>query len=232
VAAGLVAGGRRVYALNQRGYSAGARPTEIEAYRMENLVGDALAAIDHAGARTIDVVGHDWGATVAWFLAAEHPERVGNLIAVSVPHPGAYGWAYANDEVQREMTSYMFEFRRGEPAEERLLVDDAAGFRAFVGPRLPANAVSRYLEVLGTPAALAGALAWYRANGREIHGLESARVPTTFVYGTGDEFVSAAAAERCSRHVEADYRFVRLDGVSHWIPEERPQSLIREILGR
>jgi pimeloyl-ACP methyl ester carboxylesterase len=230
VAAELAAAGRRVYALNQRGYCDGARPREIEAYRMENLVGDALAAIDHTGAESLDVVGHDWGATVGWFLAAEHPERVRRLTAVSVPHPGAYGWAFANDEAQRGMTAYMYDFRRGEPAEERLLEDGARGFREFVGPHLPAPAADRYLEVLGTPEALAGALAWYRANGREIHGLGPTRVAATFIYGSGDEFVSEAAAERCSRHVDADYRFIRLDGVSHWIPERQPQVLTREIL--
>jgi len=90
IAPGLVEVGYRVVAPNQRGYSPGGRPAGIEAYRLPALVDDALGVLDAIGARTAHVVGHDWGAAVAWQLAARHPDRVRSLTAVSVPHPLAF----------------------------------------------------------------------------------------------------------------------------------------------
>ena len=82
--------GLRTYAPDQLGYSPGARPGEVHAYSMQNLAqvtADLLTALDVPVA---DVVGHDWGANVAWTLAAWHSDRVRSLTAVSVPHPAAY----------------------------------------------------------------------------------------------------------------------------------------------
>src|SRR3954469_16250757 len=83
------ANGFHVVAPNQRGHSAGARPSQARAYRLEELVADTLAMIDELGADRAHVVGHDWGGVVAWALAAMHPERVRTLTVLSTPHPRA-----------------------------------------------------------------------------------------------------------------------------------------------
>src|SRR5699024_5511668 len=86
--------GCRTIALDQRGYCATARPRGRRAYRLSELVGDVLALLDtlaaEGGSGTAHVVGHDWGAVVAWALAAAHPERVRTLVPVSVPPPAAF----------------------------------------------------------------------------------------------------------------------------------------------
>ncbi|HUD16079.1 MAG TPA: alpha/beta hydrolase, partial [Acidimicrobiales bacterium] len=85
------ADGYRAFAFDQRGYSSGARPPHVEDYRIDALVADVLAVADTQGMDRFDLVGHDWGAMVAWVLAARHPERIRTLTAVSVPHPAAFG---------------------------------------------------------------------------------------------------------------------------------------------
>ncbi|WP_408033853.1 alpha/beta fold hydrolase [Tomitella fengzijianii] len=73
----LAAAGLRVIAPDQRGYSPGARPPAVEDYRIDRLVADAAGILDHFGAGRAHVVGHDWGASVAWTLAARHPSAPG-----------------------------------------------------------------------------------------------------------------------------------------------------------
>ncbi len=75
---------------NQRGYSPGARPTRRRDYRMPELVEDLRALIDAAGEKRVHVVGHDWGAVMAWAAAAERSDRLTSLTALSVPHPAAF----------------------------------------------------------------------------------------------------------------------------------------------
>jgi len=93
VAEALAAAGYRVLAPDQRGYSPGARPAAVRAYRMPELVGDVLALAEAAGAARFHLVGHDWGGAVAWALAGRHPERVATLTSVSTPHPRAFAAA-------------------------------------------------------------------------------------------------------------------------------------------
>ena len=86
----LASAGYRVLAFDQRGYAPGARPQAVEAYRLERLAGDVLALADKAGVERFDLIGHDWGASVGWYLAAARPDRIRTLTAVSSPHPRAF----------------------------------------------------------------------------------------------------------------------------------------------
>src|SRR3954469_22638266 len=79
----LHAAGLRTYVLDQRGYSPGARPAEVQAYRITEPVADAVAVLDALGIEKAHVIGHDWGAVVAWMLAGLHPDRLRTLTAVS-----------------------------------------------------------------------------------------------------------------------------------------------------
>ncbi|GIG53900.1 alpha/beta fold hydrolase [Demequina activiva] len=82
----LVEAGYHVIAPNQRGFGGSSRPTEVEAYDVEHLTGDLAALLDHFGYESAAFVGHDWGATVSWWLTALRPERVSRVIALSVPY--------------------------------------------------------------------------------------------------------------------------------------------------
>jgi pimeloyl-ACP methyl ester carboxylesterase len=225
----LHAAGLRTLAPDQRGYSPGARPAEVADYALPRLVADALGLLDAYGLARAHVLGHDWGAAVGWNLAARHPDRVATLTAVSVPHPAAFGAAIRDDPDQGQRSSYMQVFRRPD-AEELLLAQDARRLRAMYAPLTD---VDGFLRPLTEPGALSGPLNWYRAmSPADLEGVGPITVPTTYVWGDADLAVGRAAAEDCANHVTADYRFVELLGVSHWVPEQEPDTLAALALER
>jgi pimeloyl-ACP methyl ester carboxylesterase len=83
-----------------------------------------------------------------------------------------------------------------------------------------------YVAALSEPGALTAALNWYRAMDPSVlAGLEPVRVPTMYVWSTGDASTGRLAAEGTREHVQGAYRFEVLEGVSHWVPETAPQQL-------
>ena len=229
----LVPHGLRLLAPDQRGYSPGARPAEVEAYGIGEVAGDAARILDSFGIEQADVVGHDWGAVAAWALAATRPERVRTLTAVSVPHPRAMAAALADPgSGQRERSGYIQLFRQPGKAEDVLLEDDAARLRAVFEP-LPPSAAEPHVRALSDRETLTAALNWYRAMRPEASAsLPPVTVPTTFVWSTGDIAIGRAAAEHCAAHVTGPYRFVELAGISHWIPDQAPDALAAAVLDR
>ncbi|MFN2319735.1 MAG: alpha/beta fold hydrolase [Dermatophilaceae bacterium] len=227
---GLAAKGVRVIAPDQRGYSPQARPEGVEHYRMGRLVDDALSVADGMGAERFHLLGHDWGAQVGWNVCDRAPERVLSYTALSVPHPRAFATAYKQDEEQRTASEYISLFWQPGVAEEWLAGDDWAGLRRML-TGLPAEEVEHYVMRMREPGALTAALGWYRAmeSGADA---PPTRVPTTYVWSTDDAALRRSGAELCGDFVEADYRFVVLEGVSHWIPDEAPDAVVEAVLDR
>jgi pimeloyl-ACP methyl ester carboxylesterase len=227
--------GLRTYAPDQLGYSPGARPAEVEAYSMPGLAQVTVDLLNVLDLPRVDVVGHDWGANVAWTLGAWHSDRVRSLTAVSVPHPAAYTVAYRVDPEQKERSAYIRLFWLAGKAEEVLLEDDARRLRRMLSgdgdTGVPAEAIDQYVAVLSAPGALTAALNWYRAMSSDIR-VEKVDVPTTYVWSDGDVAIGRTAAEACAEFVTGDYRFVELPGVTHWIPEQAPEQLAAAILDR
>lgn len=228
----LVDAGFRVFAPNQRGYSPGARPEGIDSYQSKHLVGDVIGLLDAFDLDAAHLVGHDWGAAVAWQCAGSHPDRVLSLTAVSVPHPSAFGWAMREDADQQQRSAYFGLFRQEGKAEHILSKDDARALRAMFGDAVDSDLVDEHVRLLTEPGALTGALSWYRAMTNEFASLPPVTVPTTYVWSTGDGALGRAGAERCGEFVDAPYEFVVLDGPTHWIPEECPDALADAVLRR
>jgi len=232
VAPRLADAGLRVVAIDQRGYSPGARPSEVAAYDTALLAGDVFGVADALGIDRFHLVGHDWGSAVSWIVAGARPDRVRTLTAVSVPHLAAYNAALRNDPDQREKASYISLLRQEGKAEELLLADGARRLTAMYGDTVPVALVVRYVAHLAEPGALTAALNWYRAMGPDLADTPRTQVPTTFVWGALDQAIGRVPAEACGELVDADYRFVELDGVGHWVPEQAPDSLAEAILVR
>src|SRR3954453_19192377 len=126
----LHAAGLRTYAMDQRGYSPGARPEGERQYRITEPAADAVAVLDALGIESAHGIGHDWGAQVGWLLAAIHPGRVRTLTAISVPHPKALQLAMRVRPSQRGRLAY-FGLFRSPVAEPVLLAGNAAVLRGM-----------------------------------------------------------------------------------------------------
>jgi len=216
--------GYRTLAFDQRGYSPGARPKARRDYTLPLLSGDVLALADQAGAEHFHIVGHDWGAVVAWYLAANHASRVRTVTAMSVPHPRAMGAALLRSS-QILHSWYMLFFQLPAVPERALSLGGGSMMsRSLRRSGLGAATAERLAARGSEPSAWRGPLNWYRALPWGIREpLGSVRVPALYIWGDGDQFVTRAAAERCADFVTGPYRFVPLAGVSHWIPEEEPE---------
>ena len=230
----LGAAGYRAVAFDQRGYSPGARPTDVDAYRVGHLVDDVLGVADALGWDTFDLVGHDWGAAVAWQVAGRHPTRLNALTILSVPHPFAFGKALAGgNSDQADRSSYIQMFRQVGVAEALFLADSGDGKGPGAGLRdlyertgLSEPEAKPYVELLVQPGAMTAALNWYRAaSAEDMSGLGPITMPTMYVWSTNDPALGREGAEATGEFVAGPYRFEVLEGISHWIAEEAPDAL-------
>jgi pimeloyl-ACP methyl ester carboxylesterase len=217
-----------VLALNQRGYSPGARPLEVSAYRPETLAGDVIAMLDAAGVDRAHVVGHDWGGAVAWRLAGDHPDRLRTVASFSTPHPLAMRRALLSS-TQALRSWYMAVIQIPGLPERGMLAGGGRMFkRNLVGMGLDPAIAEQYVERMRQPGALTAALNWYRT----MRGFQvpPSTVPTLYVWSTKDAALGRRAAEATAEFVRAPYRFEVLEGVSHWIPEEVPDRVAALVL--
>jgi pimeloyl-ACP methyl ester carboxylesterase len=242
----VAAAGYRGLAFDQRGYSPKARPGAVEDYRIGELVGDVLAVADALGVSRFDLVGHDWGAMVAWVAADHHPDRVRTLTAVSVPHPRAFAAAFGGDgaggdapgdDDQRQRSSYIEVFRaEGGVAERALLGEDGSGEglrRMFDASGLSSETteVREFVATMLQPGAMTAALNWYRATEpTSLTDVGPITIPTLYVWSDEDIALGRGAAQATVDWVTGPYRFEVLEGVSHWIPETAPGDLNRLLL--
>ena len=222
----LVAAGHRVVAPDQRGYSPGARPAAVAAYRLDQLVGDVLGIADELGLGRFHLVGHDWGGIVAWALAAGHADRLRTLTVVSTPHPGAL-LDVATQSLQALRSAYVALFKTPRLPELLLGAGGNLGLRLTLRRSgLSARTADRYAAALQPPGALSAALAWYRANGADtLRAVGPVEVPTLFVWGARDPALGRAAAERTGAWCTGRYRFVPVDDAGHWLPERHADLL-------
>ncbi len=235
----LAAAGYHVVAPDQRGYSPGARPREVEKYASSCMIDDALKIADHFGAEQFHLVGHDWGAGIAWGLASLFPDRLLSLTALSVPHPFALGRALAGEKPadgsandQADRSSYFALFTSPE-AEDAFLNNDAEMLKMlFVMTGLTPEDAQPYVDRMSERAALTGALNWYRASFGVLSDAASqaammtpVTMPTLYVWSTEDPALGRLSADLCGEYVTGPYTYVVLDGVNHWIAEQVPDKL-------
>ncbi|WP_448071010.1 alpha/beta fold hydrolase [Georgenia yuyongxinii] len=220
--------GLRTLAMNQRGYSPGARRPGRGAYRLSWLAADAIALLDAAGLARAHLVGHDWGGAVTWAAAAAAPGRVATATVLSTPHPRAFARALARSD--QPLRSWYILVEQLPALPEVLL---RAGLERGLRQRgLPATDSARYARLMREPGALTAALNWYRAIPLYATSLPGrVSVPLTYVFGEHDFALSRAAAEASTALVDGDYRFVELDA-GHWLPETRPQEVARAVVDR
>ncbi len=218
--------GYRVCAVDQRGYSPGARPRDISAYRPEEMVDDVIAITQALGYERFHLVGHDWGGQIAWCTAALYTQQILTLAVISRPHPVAFLRALESDPAQASRSGHHQKFQSLKAADD-LLANDAADLRQMYGKwgGVPATDAQAYLSTLGHRDALDAAINWYRAvrdtqiNFRELPAIT---VPTLYVWGTADSTVGRMAAEATAEMVTGPFEFVQIPEVGHFVTDEAP----------
>jgi pimeloyl-ACP methyl ester carboxylesterase len=218
--------GFRVIVPDLRGYGRSDKPADREAYSMRLLIGDVLAVLSDAGAERAHVVGHDWGAAIAWVLAAYAGDRVDRFVALSVGHPATMR---ARGYEQHQKSWYMLLFLFPGVAEEWLTADGWAEFRRW-GGHPDGDQVIRDLEADGS---LTPGLNYYRANidprsfARPRTQLPPIEAPTMGVWSSHDMALTEAQMVNSSAGVAGPWRYERIDGAGHWLQLEAPDELNR-----
>ncbi|KQU45036.1 alpha/beta hydrolase [Rhodococcus sp. Leaf278] len=222
--------GFRTVAPDQRGYSPRARPTRRRDYRVGLLMGDIVALIDALG-RPVHLVGHDWGAMIAWVTAGRRPDLVSSLTAFSVPHPGAFMNGFFNS--MQILHSWYFAFFQLPILPEKWMT--RPGERAekwYRASGMTDEELERTKEEIVDYGALPFAVAWYRGipfSSPSI-GLMRITVPTAMVWSDGDTFIGRAAVDTTQRYIDAAYTLTVLPGISHWIPTHASRVAAAAIL--
>lgn len=224
----LADAGFRVIVPDLRGYGDSDKPERVEEYHLVFLAGDVGCVLDQEGVPRAHVVGHDWGAALAWVIAALRPDRVDHLVAMSVGHPSAFR---AGGMEQLQKSWYMLLFQFPGVAEEWLSGDGWSNFRSW--SRHPdADAVIADLETNGS---LTPGLNYYRANVppdsylRPPPELPPIPAPTMGIWSSGDVALTEGQMVRSSTHVAGPWRYERLDGPGHWMQLEAPDA-VNELL--
>jgi pimeloyl-ACP methyl ester carboxylesterase len=230
----LVAGGFRAVAPDLRGFGESDRPEGVEEYAIGRSLADVLAVLEALGIQRTHVVGHDWGAGLAWVLAAYAPERVDRLVVLSVGHPNTLREPSLE---QRERFWYQLLFQFEGVAEELVARDGWRLFREFAAGYAD---IDRAIADLSRPGALTAALNWYRANGAPAQELDRTRpfpavaAPTLGIWSSGDRYLLEEGMLSSAKHVTGDWRYERIEGASHWLQldaPERTNELLIEFLG-
>jgi pimeloyl-ACP methyl ester carboxylesterase len=224
----LVGAGFRAIAPDLRGFGESDRPDGVEEYRMTRIVADVVALLDELGVERAHVVGHDWGAGLAWVLAALVPGRVDRLVVLSVGHPNT---GREPSVEQREKSWYMLLFQFEGAAEELLSRDDWKLAREWIRG---AGDSDRYFDDLARPGALTAALNWYRANsilGFQLGDrlLPPVAAPTLGIWSDGDAYLLEEGMLRSAEHVTGPWRYERIDGAGHWLQLDAPER-VNELL--
>jgi pimeloyl-ACP methyl ester carboxylesterase len=221
----LAEAGHRVIAPDLRGFGDSPRPEGVGSYGIATIVQEDLVPLLEEPAY---VVGHDWGAGIAWALAIMRPDLVSRLAVLSVGHPNSRATRTIESR-EKAWYQLLFQF---EEAEELFLRDDAKLLRDWIGDVVD---LERYVEDLSRPGAMTAALNYYRANLHPrnelaISPLPPCAVPTLGLWSTGDRFLTELQMERSREHCTAGFRYERVEDATHWMQLDQPERVTELLL--
>lgn len=226
--------GYRVIAPDQRGYNRSDKPPDIEDYKINLLVDDVVGLIDALGYDSVNIVGHDWGATIGWRLGETHPEKVSRMILLNSVHPGIFAKYIRSHPSQVLKSWYMFLFQLPWLPEFLLSMGGFIPLRFLLPsdePTFHDGDVDRYVSAWERSGALGSMLNWYRASVRYSSDFDSKptiNCPVRLLWGEKDPYLRPELAQ-----ISSD----RIDGVdlslypeqAHWLHHEVPDQVKSEI---
>lgn len=228
--------GYLAWAPNLRGYGASSRPHGMEAYAIENLLGDVAALIDASGCRETVLIAHDWGAVIAWYFAMRRIRPLSRLIICNVPHPGPMAQAIRGGLAQLRKSWYVLFFQIPGLPERMLGRNGAEGVaealrRSSDPERFPPQVLEVYRRNAARPGALTAMINYYRALVRGGGARRQARAgypvidtPTLMIWGEDDVALSKETTYGTDAYVtQLTLRY--LPRVSHWVQQEAPEAV-------
>jgi pimeloyl-ACP methyl ester carboxylesterase len=226
--------GYLVWAPDLRGYGGSSRPFGVAAYSLHNLTADVAALIEASGATQTVLIGHDWGALIAWDYAMFGRVPIAQLIIMNVPHPAL---AEKGLRTLRQLAKswYIFFFQLPVIPEWSLARNDYAAIaQAFRGmavdkSRFPREVLRVYQDSAAQPGALTAMVNYYRALLRGVRanrrrGTPQIKVPTLMLWGEADAALGKELTYGTDRYV-SDLTLRYLPNVSHWVQQEAPETV-------
>lgn len=235
---------------DQRGYGRSSKPATVDAYRAHHLAKDMLDLAEAlAPGRPIHLVGHDWGASIAYTMAFMAPKRIAKLVIINGVHPVPFQRALIEDPEQRAASQYIRFLRRADAAEllladgcKRTLRILSEGFGA--GRWLTDELKAGYLDAWQQPGAMEGMTAWYKATPMVVPLPDEAvttdplahldlakvqvRMPHLLIWGLEDKALRPACRAGLSTFAP-DLRVINMPGTDHWIVHQQPDRIVAHI---
>lgn len=231
-------------AATMRGYEPGSQPDDGD-YHAIRMAEDVVAWIVQLGKGPAHLVGHDWGANIAYAVAAMAPQALRSLTTLAVPHPLRFAEAYATDAAQQARSHYILDFLA--PGFEDRIVADGCAYLAALwhawspGWAIPPEALANVRAVFAKPGVARAALEYYR---QALDGAAPASLATQTLFATpiqvptmaicGDEDGCIAADVFVGAMREADFparlRVERVTGAGHFVHAEAAQAVNQRLI--
>ena len=214
----------RVVAIDQRGYNKSGQPEGVDEYKMEKLVGDVKAVVEHFNETKAVIVGHDWGGAVSWGFAMTHPEMTDRLIILNTPHPNGLARELFNNEQQQENSSYARAFQK--PYAAGLLRPELLAWWVNKEAR------PKYIEAFKRSSA-EGMLNYYKANyPREPYETPKQELPKVkcsvlMIHGLRDKALLPGGLNDTWKWLEKDLTLVTLPDADHFVHHDKPDEVTR-----
>ena len=229
--------GCRVIIPDQRGYNLSDKPKGVQAYQVDTLVKDIIGLIDVLEYEKVNLVGHDWGAAIAWMLAIKYPERLHRLGIINVPHPAVMRRFLQRDfeQMRRSLYAAFFQlpwlpetiFRRNNWSVLAKSICNSAKSNAFTEKN-----IEEYKEAWSEPGAMTAMLNWYRAAfwyRPQITNDMRVRVRTLILWGVNDVALSRRMARPSLDYCE-DGNLIFFPDATHWVQHEEVEEVNRHLL--
>jgi epoxide hydrolase 4 len=227
----LAEAGFRVIVPDQRGYNLSDKPRGIKSYGMDELVRDILGLIDSLEYEKVNLVGHDWGAAVAWTLAYQQPDRLQRLGILNAPHPLVFRRFVTRDLEQMRRSWYAFFFQLPWLPEIGMRAGD---WRGAVRPLRGSGKIhtftdediKKYKEAWSQPEAVTAMINWYRAvrYQTKLSKEMQIKIPTLVLWGMKDVALTHRMARPSIDHCD-DGKLIFFPDATHWVQHDAAEEV-------
>jgi pimeloyl-ACP methyl ester carboxylesterase len=224
--------GYLVVAPDQRGYNLSDKPEGIASYKIDELAKDIIGLIDAYGRKQVNLVGHDWGASVSWWVALKYPERIRKLVILNVPHPKVMAKNIFTNVEQMKKSWYIFYFQIPGAVDKLAkatnyewvlqMITTSANPGAFTPAEL-----EEYRKAFSQPGAFTAMVNWYRAmvQTQQVPPASfDVTMPMIFMWGEEDVAMLTEMADQSMAYCKQG-TLIKMPGVSHWIQHEQADKV-------